>query len=257
MDNTKIKQLMLQLSQEAGEYLRNNFHTLKNMYAKDAGGVVTNVDLKLEEMLVNRIKKEFPDHGINVIDSKTLNPDSEFMWIIDALDGSSHFSRNIPIYASSIAFQHKGKTIFGAVNHPETHELFFAEIGKGAQLNGIDISVSDVSDLQQAYVYVELPEQKFLAQKEVVGDFHKHMQTLQNLIEKCKQVETFRIGTFGQCLVASGSFDAYVDLSGSSKELSQTASSLILREAGGNVTDLDKSNDGFVRVMATNGKLTI
>ena len=69
-------------------------------------------------------------------------------------------------------------------------------------------------------------------------------------------METFRIGSFGQCLVASGSFDAYVDLSGTSQALSQAAAQLIIQEAGGELINLAEDNNGFVQVMATNNKLT-
>jgi len=255
MHTIPIKQHMLQLSSEAGEYLRHHFYTYKNVFKKQEGGLVTNIDLELEANLVKRIKHKFPDHGIIVHSSKTVNPDAESIWIVDALDGSSHFSRNIPIFTTTLAFQHKGETLMSSVNSPQTKELFFAEKGKGAYLNGIEIKVSEQDDLEKSFVYVELPEDKFLDQEDIGLRYGKYMAIFKDLAIKCEQVESFRIGTFGMCLVASGAFDAYVDLSGSSQKTAQAASRLIVEEAGGEVADLDEPRDEFVRVMACNPRL--
>lgn len=256
MDKKKIKQFILQLSAEAGEFLRNNFYTFKNVFHKDIGSLITNIDLELEEILIQRIQKEFPSQSIWVQGAKKIQKDSEYIWIIDALDGSMHFSRNIPIYTVNIALQYKGETIFGAVNHPQTHQLFFGEKGGGAYLNGIDIRVSDQNKLSDAFIFIEFPEKKFLKQKEGGQDFNVRMEKILQLAKKVKQMETFRIGAFGQCLVAAGSFDAYIDLSGTSSHYGQAASHLIVKEAGGDIFDIEKPHDDFIQVMATNTKLT-
>jgi len=254
--NDELKQFILQLSAQAGEYLRNHFYSFKNVFQKDIGALVTNVDLELEEILSQRIRREFPNHGIMLVGHDKQLPKSDYLWVIDALDGSSHFARGIPMYTSNIALLHKGETLFGAVNQAQTNQLYFAQKDDGAYLNGIDINVSDQTDLDKAFVYVELPEHKFSSQSQVGPMLEKNLKSLDALIKNAAQVETFRIGAFGQCLVAGGSFDAYVDLSGSSRALSQAASTLIVKEAGGEIVDLEKLENGFVQVMATNGKLT-
>lgn len=255
MNVNKIKQFILQLSAEAGDFLRNHFYTFKNVYQKDIGKLVTNVDLDLEEIIVRRIQKEYPEHGIIVHGSKKYNEDAKNAWIVDALDGSSHYARSIPIYTVNIAFQRNGETFFGAVNHAQTRQLFFAEKGGGAFLNGIDIHVSEESDIAKAYVYIELPEKKFSKQKGFQENFDMNLRRVHELIQNVGQVETFRIGAFGQCLVAAGAFDAYVDLSGSSQVQSQSASQLIVKEAGGQIIDIAPARDGFVQVIASNGNL--
>jgi myo-inositol-1(or 4)-monophosphatase len=255
-DRTQLKQFILQLSSEASQYLRNHFYTFKNVFQKDVGSVSTNVDLQLEEIITKRIQKEFPTHGIIVHGSKSISPESDYVWIVDPLDGSSHFSRSIPIYTVNIALQYKGETIFGTVNHAQTHQLYFAQKGKGAFLNGIDIFVSNKTDLSQSYVFIEMPEKKFSKQGDIEHDFENNMLKVSELVKKSAQVESFRIGAFGQCLVASGAFDAYVDLSGSSQVLSQAASQLIVKEAGGKIIDIGEKKEGFVQVMATNGHLS-
>ena len=247
----ELKQFIIQVAAEAGEYLRNHFYTFKNVIEHDSGVLITNIDLELAEILKKRITRAYPDHQV-IVQGDNHQATAEYVWLIDPLEGSSHFSRNIPIYTVNIALQKDGKTIMGAVNHSQTSQLFFAQRGEGAYLNGIKIKVSDQADLKNAYIFVELPEEKF----NQAQDFDVKMKQVTNLVKKCKQVETFRIGSFGQCLVASGSFDAYVDLSGTSQALSQAAAQLIIQEAGGELINLAEDNNGFVQVMATNNKLT-
>ncbi len=247
----ELKQFIIQLAAEAGEYLRNHFYTFKNVIEHDSGTLITNIDLELAEILTKRISRAYPDHQV-IVQGDNQKPKLPYVWLVDPLEGSSHFSRNIPIYTVNIALQKNGETIMGAVNHSQTHQLFFAQTGGGAYLNGIKIKTSDQADLKKAYIFVELPEEKF----NQAQDFDLKMKQMTALVKNCKQVETFRIGSFGQCLVATGSFDAYVDLSGTSQALSQAASQLIVKEAGGEIIDLQQPHDGFVQIMATNGKLS-
>ena len=81
------------------------------------------------------------------------------------------------------------------------------------------------------------------------------MQIFENLVRRSAQVEMYRIGGFGQCLLAAGAFDAYVDLSGSTRHWDQLGSLFIAKEAGANVTDLEPPTETTMRVMVTNGRL--
>lgn len=248
----ELKQFIIQVSAEAGEYLRSHFYTLKNLVTEDSGRVFTNTDLELGEILKKRILDEYPDHGLIMQGAEDVNPGADYVWIVDPLDGSGHFYRNIPIYTVNIALQYKGEVIFGTVNQPQTNQLFFAQKGQGAYLDGIKIQVSDQSDVGQAFVFIEMPEKKFNKQS---NDLDSSMEKIGKLVEKTGQVESFRIGAFGQCLVAAGSFDAYIDFSGTSEELSQKGSRLILSEAGGEIIELSKPEDGLVQIMGTNKNL--
>ncbi|MDX9893529.1 MAG: inositol monophosphatase [Patescibacteria group bacterium] len=251
MSEIALKQFIVQVSAETGEYLRNHFYTFKNVIEHDSGNLVTNIDLELAEILHRRISRQYPDHQV-IIQGDNAKPTKDYVWLIDPLEGSSHFSRDIPVYTTNIALQHNGQTILGTVNAAQTNQLFFAQYGEGAYLNGIRIKVSDQVDLAKAFVFVELPEKKFDNQP----DFDQKMELVTQLVKQCRQIETFRIGSFGQCLVASGAFDAYLDFSGTSQALSHAASLLIVREAGGETVDLAALQDGFIQIMATNKQLT-
>jgi len=255
MDEKKLKQFIIQLSAEAGEYLRNHFYTLKNVVEHESGRLVTNVDLELAEIISQRIADQFPGHEVVIQGGNQSPTKSDFVWYVDPLEGRSHSARNIPVYTVNLALQHKGETILAAVNHSQTHQLFFAEQGAGAYLNGMEISVSPQTDLAKAFIFIELPERKFINQPTDRESFNQRLKIVNQLIDKAGQVETFRIGSFGQCLVAAGSFDAYIDLSGSSQKISQLAAHLILEEAGAQIIHLQEPKDGLVQIMATNSDL--
>ncbi|MBI5734193.1 MAG: inositol monophosphatase [Candidatus Kerfeldbacteria bacterium] len=256
MEKTDIRNFIIQLGAEAGEYLRNHFYTFKNTVQREVGGFASNVELELETIVRRRLQQQFPSHGLVLVgQEKAAGSQSDWLWVVDALDGSQHFSRSNPIYSFNVAVQHKGETIFGVINEPQTHQLFFAEIGQGAFLNGLKTVVSTQADLDKAYIYVELPEQSGSSLGSE-NNFEQSIAIINQLVQRTAQVETFRVGAYGQCLVAAGCFDAYVDLSGSSQKLAQAASLLIAREAGANIVELTPENNGKIQTMVTNNKLT-
>lgn len=256
VSSPEIKRFILKLSADAGDFLRSYFHSFRNVYRKDFHDLATNVDFEVEKLILNRIQAQFPDHGILSEEAGLIRPEASYRWVIDPIDGSAHFVRNIPIYAINIALQHGGKTIAAAINHPTTGQLFFAQAGEGATLNGLPIHVSQTDKLSDAFVFVELPEQKFTSQPSIKKDFSARMKIVEQLVATCAQVETYRIGAFGQCLLAAGAFDAYVDLSGSTRKWDQAGSLLVAQEAGAEVIDLDPPSGDALRVLVTNGKLT-
>lgn len=255
IETHEFEHFLLRLSVDAGDYLRSHFHSFRNIYKKDFKDLASNVDLNVERLIIDRIQSHFPKHGIVSEETGTINDQSDYQWIIDPIDGSSHFVRNIPIYAINIALTYRGETIAAAVNHPTTQQIFFAAKGRGARLNGLPIQVSNTQHLADAYVFVELPEQKFSDQPSIEKDFAARMKIFENLVRRSTQVEMYRIGGFGQCLLAAGAFDAYIDLSGSTRNWDQIGSLFIAQEAGATIIDLEPRTDTTMRVMVTNGKL--
>lgn len=256
MSEKELQQFIVQVTGEAGEYLRNHFYTFKNVIDHDSGARLTNSDVELAEIIHKRITHAYPDHRVVVVGDHTDVPSAEYVWIIDPLEGSNHFLRNIPMYTFNIALQKNGETVAAAVSIPQTNQLFYAFKGMGAYLNGLQTRVSGETDVAKAYVFAELPESKFRDQPNSGNGFDARFGVVKSLAQNVGQLEILRVGSFGLCLVAAGSFDAYVDLSGSSQALSQEAPLLIVREAGGEVVELEKSQNGFTSIMVANKALS-
>ncbi len=256
VSSPELKHFILKLSADAGDFLRSHFHSFRNVFHKDFKDLASNVDIEVERLIIDRIRGAFPDHGIFSEEAGKSNTSADYQWVIDPIDGSAHFVRNIPMYSINIAVQYKGKTVAAAVNLPTTRQLFFAQAGMGATLNGQPIHVSTTTKLEDAYLFIEFPEQKFTTQPSIKKSFSSRIDIVEKLVAACAQVETFRIGAIGQCLLAAGAFDAYVDLSGSTRKWDQAASLLIAKESGAEIIDLEPPSGDTLRVLVTNGKLT-
>ena len=252
MVEKELQQFIVQVAGEAGEYLRNHFYTFKNVIDHDSGARLTNSDVELAGIIRKRITRVYPDHRVIIVGDHMDASAAEYTWIVDPLEGSNHFLRNIPMYTFNIALQKNGETIAAAVGIPQTNQLLYAFKGTGAYLNGLRTYVSGETDVAKAYVFVELPESKFRNQPNNGHGFDTRFAVVKSLAQNVGQLEILRVGSFGLCLVAAGSFDAYVDLSGSSQALSQQAALLIVREAGGEIVELEKPQNGFTSIMVAN-----
>jgi myo-inositol-1(or 4)-monophosphatase len=125
---------------------------------KAAADYVTDVDIAAEKEILYHLNKAYPEHRFLCEESGVSgNDDSEYTWIIDPLDGTSNFMRGIPHYAVSIACVHRGKIEHAVVYDPVRREEFIASRGRGAQLNGHRIRVSDRKELQEALLGTGIP----------------------------------------------------------------------------------------------------
>ena len=100
---------------------------------RNAADLVTRADRMTEDLVVGLLLKRFPDHGV-VAEEGTAHPGQEYRWIIDPIDGTTNFAYGLPMFAVSIALEHKGDLLAGVVYHPSMDEMFAAERGRGAFL---------------------------------------------------------------------------------------------------------------------------
>lgn len=188
---------------------------------------VSDVDRACEAEIVREISRFYPDHAILAEESGSQG-DSEHLWIIDPLDGTSNYLHGIPHFAVSIALQFRGKTELGVVYDPMRDELFTAIRGKGAHLNKKRIRVSQRISLDGAVIATAFPFRR-----------REHMKTYMNIFNRLwEQAEDFRrIGTASLDLayVASGRVDAFFEIG--LKPWDVSAGALLVREAGGVVND--------------------
>ena len=141
----KFKNFIIKIAVEAGGILRKKFRKIRDIKFKDKfGDPVTEADYASEKHIISAIRKEFPSHNILSEEDGNHNRQSDYLWIIDPLDGTSNFTIEIPFFCVSIAVARKNKILAGVIYDPVHDELFFAEKGGGAFLNGRKIAVSNI-----------------------------------------------------------------------------------------------------------------
>lgn len=203
--------------------------------SKGENDFVTNVDHAAEALIIETIKKAYPDHTIISEESGlTKGVDSETQWVIDPIDGTTNFIKNIPHFAISIAVRVKGKTEAAVVYNPITNELYTASRGQGAQLNGYRLRVNNPKDLEGSLLATIFPSK--------VRQFSDcYFNALQKLFTKCSNFRCTGSAALDLAYVAAGRFDGLFEMG--LKPWDIAAGELILREAGGIVTDFAGNNN--------------
>ena len=241
---------MKRISVEAGkisldEYSRMGEGCIDFKSEKD---IVTSADRRVEEYLVSAIKGEFPGHGILAEESGASLTESEHIWIIDPIDGTTSFVHGQPFYSISLALSRGGETICGVVCAPRLGELYWAERGKGAYCNGELIRVStrdrlinSVLSTGFACVRQNLPENN-------IGNFCR-------VLPEVRGMRRFGSAAMDLAYVASGRLDGFWELNLNDYDVA--AGALLVTESGGAVCDIRGGAD-YPRggIVATNGKIT-
>lgn len=203
---------------------------------KGVNDFVTDVDRNAEQDIINIIGKAYPEHGFIGEEGGNKNPDSEHIWVIDPLDGTTNFIRGIPHYAVSIACLYRGKLEHAVVYNPVTREEFTASRGYGAQLNGRRLRVTARTSLDGALIGTGIP---FRHHKEELLD--SYMKTLAELASKTAGIRRPGSAALDLAYVAAGRYDAFWEMG--LKAWDMAAGALLVQEAGGLVSDFNGGND--------------
>jgi myo-inositol-1(or 4)-monophosphatase len=147
-----ILQVSIDAAQCAGKYLFDNFGKIATIESKGDRNLATNVDKEAEKIIVDKIRCAYPAHGILAEEGGSSQLDSEYVWIIDPLDGTHNFIRGIDIFGVSIGVVHKDIFVAGVIYMPVTNELYVAEKGSGAYKNNKKITVSDTRNLKECSI---------------------------------------------------------------------------------------------------------
>ncbi|MFA5833674.1 MAG: inositol monophosphatase family protein [Bacteroidota bacterium] len=234
---------------EAGKFLKANVGKVKNIERKigQETNLVTEIDKQSEVMIIKKIKEHFPEHAILGEESGANVSTSEFKWIIDPLDGTTNFTHGLPIYCVTIGIEHKGEIIAGAIYDPNADELFTAEKGKGAFLNGKRISVSTAATLITSLVVTGFPYNVKDNPENVIEHFV-------NFLPLAQGVRRLGSAALDLAYIASGRFDGYWEVT--LQPWDKAAGILLVREAGGMVTDFSNDPANVIynpNTLATNG----
>ncbi len=217
---------------EAGKILVKNLGKLSidQIETKSKNNFVTEIDKLAEKIIIDLIYSFHPNHCIFAEESGNNNKTSDYRWIIDPLDGTTNYIHSIPFFCVSIALEFKGEIILGVVYDPVRDEMFYAEKGKGAYLNNKPINVSSKFNISESIITVGFPYKSH-------HNIGKYINTLTKISGSCSNIRKVGSAAIDLAYVASGRFDGYWELDLSEWDIA--AGIIIIREAGGRVTDLN------------------
>jgi myo-inositol-1(or 4)-monophosphatase len=215
---------------EAGRMLRSGMDEGREVSYKGVLDLVTNFDHQAQELIFSRLARAFPGHGFLAEEGLNRGAREDFRWVFDPLDGTTNFAHRFPVFTVSIALEHQGRVILGVVYDPMRNELFQGVEGEGAFLNGRKVRVSAVDDLNRSLLATGFPYDLRESPVNNIGHFN-HFLTRVQAIRRCGSA------AMDLCYVACGRFDGFWELK--LKPWDHAAGALIVREAGGRVSDFD------------------
>lgn len=202
--------------------------------AKSRNELVSEVDIKAEQAIIATIHKAYPQHGILAEESGLHESDSDCIWIIDPLDGTTNFLHGFPFYSVSIAVKIKNRIEHGVVYDPLRHEFFIASRGRGARLNDRRIRVSKQTMLSASLLGTGFPFRD-------MNVAQRYLPTFEALLGKCAGVRRAGSAALDLSYLASGRLDGFWEFGLRPWDIA--AGALILTEAGGLISDFQGSDD--------------
>jgi myo-inositol-1(or 4)-monophosphatase len=226
---------MSAIAREAGALLMHHFHQRLKIEYKGDADLVTAADRASEKLIRERIRENWPEHDVLGEEQGLSDRGSEYRWYVDPLDGTTNFAHGFPVFCVSIAVERRGparpQRITGVVYDPTRDELFSAELGRGAHLNGEKIHVSKTERLEESLLATGFPSRKRHKNPNI---YFYHQLTLHS-----HGVRRAGSAALDLCSVASGRFDGFWEFN--LNPWDTAAGVLIVEEAGGKVTGFDGS----------------
>lgn len=227
---------MSAIAREAGALLLQYFHQGIKIEYKGEADLVTAADRASEALIRKRVATQFPSHDVLGEEQGLNDRGSEYRWYVDPLDGTTNFAHGYPVFCVSMALEQRsgseGTRIAGVVYDPTRDELFTAEQGRGAQLNGKPIHVSKAAQLKECLVATGFPSHKRHKNPNI---FFYHQITL-----RTHGVRRAGSAALDLCSVACGRFDGFWEFN--LNPWDTAAGVLIVEEAGGHVSRFDGSS---------------
>lgn len=217
---------------------------------KGPNDFVTEVDQAAEQVIIDTVLQAYPNHAILAEESGRSRgaKDSEFVWIIDPLDGTTNFIHGFPVYCVSIALAHRGQVQQAVVYDPTRNDLFYASKGRGAYLNDRRIRVSRRTRLSDALVGTGFPFRR--------GDnFKRYIKMFEEVMQACAGVRRPGAAALDLCYVAAGYYDGFFETGLNPWDIA--AGSLMITEAGGLIGNFTGESDYLYQreVVAGNAKV--
>ena len=241
----EIKSVAVRSAKKAGKVLmrmsKENFvYRVKNKY-----DILSEADLESEKIIINEIKKAFPDHDILSEEAGKTTEGSDFLWVIDPLDGTINYSKKIKECCISIAVAHENEIVLGVIYQPFSKKMYMAEKGVGAFVNGKKLRVS-----------AEKKIINMILATETTSNIEKRKLNYEILSKVCHEVRSIRVSGSGAsdfARIACGKIDIFFQTN--IHYWDYAAGALLIEEAGGQVTDFEgeKITESSKNIVASNG----
>lgn len=224
---TEFVPAMTAIAREAGALLMRYFQQNVKVEYKGDVDLVTVADRESEKLILQRIGERWPDHDVIGEEGARVERGGEYRWYVDPLDGTTNFAHGFPVFCVSLGLEHRGKRLAGVVYDPTREELFAAERGSGARLNGERIRVSGTARLSECLMATGFPSRKRHQNPNI---FFYHQITM-----RTHGVRRAGSAALDLCCVACGRFDGFWEFNLNAWDTA--AGVVIVEEAGGRVSD--------------------
>ena len=232
MDISKLSDLtylVVEIAQRAGKTIMESYKNVHQIEAKTHfHDVVTSVDRLVEKQIIDELKCITPKANFLGEEMGEMAEMSSQKWIVDSIDGTRYFARNLPMFGLSIALTYDGDHQIGVIHLPTTNQTFYAFKNGGSYLDGRRLNVSQVATLSDAIVYVDVDSlQKMLSEDEEWFD-----EKMSMLLRTCYRVRMFGASSIAATWVVTQAMDAFIDMTGYNPQWDMVAPQIIMSEAG-------------------------
>ncbi|RWL44633.1 MULTISPECIES: inositol monophosphatase family protein [unclassified Mesorhizobium] len=237
MARSALLNVMVQAAMKAGRSLSRDFGEVQNLQVsmKGPGDYVSQADRKAEEIVFAELSKARPGYAFLMEERGAVEgEDAQHRWLVDPLDGTTNFLHGIPLFSVSIALERQGQVVAGVVYNPAMDELYTAERGGGAFMNDRRLRVAGRSKLTDAVIGCGVPH---LGR----GQHGNFLIELRNVMAEVSGVRRLGSAALDLAYVAAGRMDGFWETGLSSWDIA--AGILLVREAGGFVSDMDGAQD--------------
>jgi len=246
---SEVMKIMQDLARRAGRIQLDELGKAHDIEYKGAINLVTEVDKECESLIVGGLQKAFPEYDVLAEEGSGRRSDSGYRWIIDPLDGTVNYAHDFPFFCVSIALERDGELVAGIIYDPNRDEMFAAERGSGATMNGKRIEVSKINSLKQSLVATGF------AYNVQEGESLDNLDNFCNFIKTAQAVRRPGSAAVDLAWLACGRIDGFWELF--LRPWDMAAGVLIIREAGGEVTTFDGSPYDLygIQILASNSRI--
>ena len=220
-----LLEFTIDLARTAGGILHDMYQRPREIHAKGLRDFYTDADLAAQAAIVERIRSREPQAAILAEENIQPPAGATSIWVIDPLDGTTNYSRHIPVFSVSIALVRDGRPVLGVIYDPLQDDLFAAEAGRGATLNGQPMHVSTASDISEAVIGLDWGRGEEARARELAWLRRTGLQS--------RTIRAIGSAALGMCYLAAGWIDVYYH--GALMPWDGAAGQIIIEEAGGRI----------------------